>query len=79
MCDCSLCYIASSSKIVQSAPGINWDILAEPHELATGTIMKDYSSELEQQTTNRSLYNTLGCVDLNHTCSFLQVLCRDDE
>jgi hypothetical protein len=39
------CYIVGSSKIVQSALGINWDVLTEPQGLATchaaGTVMTD--------------------------------------
>jgi len=36
-------------------------------------------SELEQQTSNRRLLNTPGCVELDHTRSFLRVLCADNQ
>ena len=44
---------------------------------AVGTVMTHWTAKLQQQTANRSLCNTLGCVQLNYTCSFLQVLCAD--
>lgn len=45
--------------------------LLEP-SLRTGTY------DLDQQTRNRRLLNTPGCVELDHTHSLLQVLCADN-
>ena len=36
-------------------------------------------SEPDQQTSNRRLLNTPGCVELDHTRSFLRVLCADNQ